>query len=106
MIYADEIAVILARRNSSAQFFHEGLRVVSKNPVREKSAVRTLPTTDHKPSRHRYLLSLWLLASRRAGRGGPGSGARAKEAGASAYLPKPFSPFALLGMIRTLLPEA
>ena len=31
---------------------------------------------------------------------------RAKEAGASAYLPKPFSPFALLGMIRTLLPEA
>ena len=31
---------------------------------------------------------------------------RAKEAGASAYLPMPFSPFALLGMIRTLLPEA
>jgi two-component system cell cycle response regulator DivK len=30
---------------------------------------------------------------------------RAKEAGASAYLPKPFSPLALLGMIRALLPE-
>jgi two-component system cell cycle response regulator DivK len=30
---------------------------------------------------------------------------RAKNAGASAYLPKPFSPLALLGMIRTLLPE-
>jgi two-component system cell cycle response regulator DivK len=30
---------------------------------------------------------------------------RAKEAGASAYLPKPFSPLALLGMIRSLVPE-
>jgi len=30
---------------------------------------------------------------------------RAKEAGATAYLPKPFSPLVLLGMIRTLLPE-
>lgn len=30
---------------------------------------------------------------------------RAREAGASAYLPKPFSPFILLDMIRKLLPE-
>jgi two-component system cell cycle response regulator DivK len=34
-----------------------------------------------------------------------GDGQRAKEAGASVYLAKPYSPFTLLEMVRTLLPE-